>query len=307
VSDLSSAFALAQQALHDTGLRHGWVAPGEDGPSDVEVRVRWQSQRPLVEFLAAQPEGRFWLCEDAGELVGYALVCRFGSMDELSDLLVSPSHQGRGVEHALLERCWPGPPSPDLGRVAVAAGASAELSVCAEFGAMPVTGHWQLRQGGDQYLERRSQETLDGTEAAVHALAVDKALREWHRLEPPAIGHERPGLHEFFARARTCLATVDQESGASTAVCWVSPEGEIGPAVGESAEHLVPLVLAALDRVAKAQEPESLGVFCTTDSWWLLRRLLGLGFEVGWPSWVMSSRPLPGLDRYLPSRPPRLL
>ena len=64
---------------------------------------------------------------------------------------------------------------------------------------------------------------------------------------------------------------------------------------------------AALDRVAKQQEPESVGVFCTTDSWWLLDRLRRLGFRVHWPGWVMSSVPLPGLDRYLATRPARLL
>jgi hypothetical protein len=49
------------------------------------------------------------------------------------------------------------------------------------------------------------------------------------------------------------------------------------------------------------------GVFCTTDSWWLLDRLRRLGFRVHWPGWVMSSVPLPGLDRYLATRPARLL
>jgi hypothetical protein len=48
-------------------------------------------------------------------------------------------------------------------------------------------------------------------------------------------------------------------------------------------------------------------VFCTTDSWWLLRRLRELGFRVFWPSWIMCSVPLPGLDRYLPTKPAYLL
>jgi hypothetical protein len=48
-------------------------------------------------------------------------------------------------------------------------------------------------------------------------------------------------------------------------------------------------------------------VFTTTLSWWLLRRLRTLGFSVYWPSWVMCSVPLPGLDRYMPTRPPHLL
>ena len=67
------------------------------------------------------------------------------------------------------------------------------------------------------------------------------------------------------------------------------------------------MVLAALDRVAKSQEPETLGVFCTTDSLVAARpaapaRLPGPLAELG-----DESVPLPGLDRYLPTRPARLL
>ena len=305
-ADLARGFALAQDAVYDTALRHGWTANGASPPDEAEVRDRWAHQRSLVEFLAAQ-DGGFWVCQDGDEIVGCAQVARFGEMDELADLTVAPSHHGRGVGRGLLERCWPGPPTPSLGRVVVAAGAPADLSLYTQFGAMPVSGNWHLSQRGEEYLERRSKETLDGSEPAVHALALRKAIAEWKRLEPPAIAHERPLLHEFFGRSRTCLATVDAESGRSRAVCWVSPEGEIGPGVGERPEDLVPVVLAALDRVAKAREPEWLGVYCTTGSWWLMRRLRRLGFRVLWPGWVMCSTPLPGLDRYLPSRPPRLL
>ena len=75
----------------------------------------------------------------------------------------------------------------------------------------------------------------------------------------------------------------------------------------EECGNVVPVVLAALDRVATSREPETLGVYVTTLSWWLIRRLRGLGFHVFWPSWVMCSVPLPGLDRYVPTRPPHVL
>jgi hypothetical protein len=87
----------------------------------------------------------------------------------------------------------------------------------------------------------------------------------------------------------------------------VSNLGEIGPAVGENPQDLIPVVLAALDRVAKMQEPETFGVYCTTASWWLINRLRGFGFKIYWPAWILSSVPLPGLDRYLGTRPARLL
>ena len=145
------------------------------------------------------------------------------------------------------------------------------------------------------------------SEPAVHALTPERAVSEWKELEPPAIGHERPLLHEFFGRTRSCLAIMDARAGAALALCWVSSEGEIGPAVARKPADLVPVVLAALDRVAKAQEPESLGIFSSTDSWPLLERVRRLGFRVQWPSWLMCSVSLPGLDRYLPTRPARLL
>ena len=122
-----------------------------------------------------------------------------------------------------------------------------------------------------------------------------------------AIGHERLPLHEFFGRTRNCLATVDSETGHATALCWVSGHGEIGPAVGQSPEDLVPVVLAALDRVAKMQEPETFGVLLHDrrrgGCWTGCARL---GFRVHWPGWIMCSVPLPGLDRYLPTRPAQI-
>jgi GNAT superfamily N-acetyltransferase len=304
-SDLRATFELGEAAGDVSRKERGLLPPDHRRPEG-DIEAQWQRERPLLEFIGAQPDGSFLVCEDGDRMVGYVRIARFGAMDELTELWVAPSHAGRGVGRALLERCWPESPTPDLGRVVLGIGTPADLSLYTEFGVMPVSGHWHLRHRAEQYTERRSLE-LEATEPDVHALTPERAVTEWKRLEPSAIGHERPRLHEFFGRTRTCLATVDGERGEAVVLCWVSSDGEIGPAVGEGAQHLVPVVLAALDRVAKQQEPETFGVFCTTDSWWLLDRLRRLGFRVHWPSWVMCSVPLPGLDRYLPTRPPRLL
>lgn len=304
-SDLRATFELGEAALDVSRKERGLLPPDHQrGRGDLETR--WQQERPLLEFIVAQADGAFVICEEDAQMVGYTRVARFGAMDELTELWVAPSHAGLGVGRALLERCWPESPTPELGRVVLGIGRPADLTLYTEFGVMPVSGHWHMRHRCEEYLERRSQE-IDSTEPAVHALTPERAVADWKRLEPLAIGHERPLLHEFFGRTRTCLATVDAERGQATALCWVSSDGEIGPAVGEQPQDLIPVVLTALDRVAKQQEPESFGVFCTTDSWWLLDRLRRLGFCVHWPSWLMSSVPLPGLDSYLATRPARLL
>ena len=80
--------------------------------------------------------------------------------------------------------------------------------------------------------------------------------------------------------------------------------GEIGPAVGEHPEDLIPVVLAALDRVAKMQEPETFGVYCTTGSWWLINRLRGLRLQDLLAGMDHVVGPATG-PRPLPGDPPR--
>ncbi|MEX2197113.1 MAG: GNAT family N-acetyltransferase [Thermoleophilaceae bacterium] len=302
-SDLEASFDLSQRAMHEAARRQRLTSRDL---GDEEIADHWSRHRTLVEFLTAQQDARFWLCEEGDELVGFARVVRFGDMEELNELMVHSEYQHRGIGRSLLERCWPGDPSPEMGRACVALGTPDNLSLYTEFGVMPIAGHWHLLQPTKQYEEQRSLE-IDSTDPGVSMLKGDRAAAEWKRLEPAALGYDRSALHDFFGRDRVCLASMDLEAGHARALCWVSSRGEIGPAVGTTTEDLVPVVLAALDRVARTQEPENLRVFCTTTSWWLLRRLRGLGFQVFWPAWIMSSVPIPGLDRYTPAMPPQLL
>lgn len=301
--DLRASFDLSRLALH--GMARSLAIDPGPPPGREELEREWRRRRPLLEYVAAQ-EGTFVIAEHEGSPVGFARTCRFQNMEELAEVHVLPSHSGSGIGPALVGRCLPGDPTPDLGRVSVAPGVSRALNMLTDFGLMPAAGHWHMRARTEQFLERRSW-IIDAAEPAVVVLGPDRAVAEWQRLEPPAIGHERGSLHEFFARTRTCLASMDERSGQATALCWAGTDDEIGPAVAASSQELVPVVLQALDRVAKTQEPETLDVYCATHSWWLLRRLRSLGFEVFWPIWVMSSVPLPGLDRYLPTRPAHLL
>jgi predicted N-acetyltransferase YhbS len=301
-ADLAATFALYGRVMHDAAQRQGVLSAG-DQLTPAEIDGAWARERSLVEFIAAQP-GCYVIAESDGKLVGYARTTQIGDVDQVTELMVDPSEQGEGLGRRLLERCWPAAPTGRGARVVIATGAPSDLTLYTNFGVMPVAGHWRLRQRTDAYLERRSQD--DDTGPGVHVLKSDRALSEWMRLEPSALGYERRSLHAFFARDRTCLAYLNG-GGEALALCWVSSEGDIGPAVAAEPGDLLPVVLSALDRVAMTQEPEYLDVFATTLSWWLLRRLRSLGFRVYWPSWILGSVPLPGLDRYMPTHPPHVL
>ena len=62
-SDLESTFALSEHAMHDSGTRQGIIPPGRELTHE-HIAADWTRQRPVVEFIAAQPEGRYLIAEN---------------------------------------------------------------------------------------------------------------------------------------------------------------------------------------------------------------------------------------------------
>ena len=222
-------------------------------------------------------------------MVGYARVARFGA-DGRADRAV-----GRAVAHrarAWAGRCssaaGPSRPTPDLGRVVLGIGTPADLTlytaVRRDAGERPLAPAPPQPRSTSSAARRRSTPT----EPAVHVLTPERAVDEWKRLEPPAIGHERPLLHEFFGRTRTCLATMDagarrgdgallgqlrrrhrpgrRRGGRRTSSRWCSPRSTAWRSRRSR-------------RASACSAPPTPGGCCD--------RLRRLGFRVHWPSWVM--------------------
>jgi len=304
ISDLAASIALYERAITDTAILQGVQVDGPI-PSDEEIRVGLEGERKqLIEFLATRPGARWWVCENEVGLVGYARVVQFGDVEELTELMVERDYRGRGLGRELLSRCWPGDEASSAQRVVVAVGAPADLTLYSAFGMHPVTGHWHLRASKRPFIAACAQEG-QRDDPRIVALASDEARRAWRRLEPAALGLDRPAVHEFFASTRTCLALLDRDEIAS--VCWADQDGNVGPAVGTSPQATADVVVEALRRAAQSLATDWIGVFCTTANRVLYQRLRTLGFWVHWPSWVMSSASLPVLDRYVPTRPPYIL
>ena len=184
----------------------------------------------------------------------------------------------------------------------MAVGTPADLTLLTEFGVMPVSGHWHMRHRVDRYLEHRAQE-VDATEPDVHMLTPDRAVEEWKRLEPAAIGHERAALHDFFGRTRKLPRNRRPRVRPGHGAVLGERARRDGPGRGEEPGGPRPRGPRGAGPGGEDGSLENLRRALPTASWWLMDRLRRLGFRVHWPAWIMSSIPLPGLDRYLPTRP----
>ena len=235
-------------------------------------------------------------------MVGYTRVARFGQMDELTELWVAPSHSGLGVGRALLERCWP--------RVADAragAGRARHRPARRPDPLHPVRRDARQRPLAHAPPQRgvpRAPLAGDRRRAAAGARAHARARRG--RVEAPRAARDRPRApaaarvlrpHAHLpGHDRRRARRGDGRSAGSAPTATSAPRSARRRRT--SCRSCSPRSTGWRSRM----EPESFGVFCTTDSWWLLDRLRRLGFRVHWPGWVMSSVPLPGLDRYLADR-----
>ena len=215
------------------------------------------------------------------------------------------SGSARGIGNGLLERCWPEPPTRERGRVVVTLGTSPDLTLYTRFGVMPVAGHWHLRlarpvpgaalAGGHRRHRARRARAHGGPGGG----GVEAPRAAGHRAQaagcstsssaaPAAVSHVMRG-----EEARPCAGSARSARSARpwaprprTCCPWCWP-----PSTGWPSRR-------SRNRSAFTARPTPGG--CSTGSG-------GSGFKVRWPSWVMSSVPLPGLDRYLPTRPARLL
>ena len=119
-SDLRAAFELGEAAWDAARRERNLLPEGQDRDSS-DIEAQWQREKGLLEFIVAQPDGCFLVCDDGDEMVGFARVARFGAMDELAELWVTPElrrpRRGPRAARALLARvAQPRPRARGAGR-----------------------------------------------------------------------------------------------------------------------------------------------------------------------------------------------
>lgn len=103
--DSRAMFSVFRAAVLDLQRRIG-MEVAANAFDTAEVEAAWQRYRPLFEHLAEHNE-RFWVAEDAGQIVGYARSILRGTVRELTEFFVHPGNQSAGVGRELLARAFP--------------------------------------------------------------------------------------------------------------------------------------------------------------------------------------------------------
>ena len=226
-------------------------------------------------------------------------------MDELTELWVGARRTPAGASAAaLLERCWPESPTPELGRRGrgrrAPRGPDALHRVRRDAGQRPLAHAPPART---QYLERRAQE-IDATEprrARAHPGprrgGVEAARAGRDRARAPAAArvlrpHAHLPRHASTTTRQRHRALLGQRRRRHRPGGGEEARGPRAGGAGRARPRGEDAGARELRRLLHHRRP---GGCCD--------RLRRLGFRVHWPGWVMCSVPLPGLDRYLADAP----
>ena len=88
-------FELGEVAWDESRRARGLI---DEVATPAQLAEAGRRERPLIEFMAAQPGGCFLVCEEATSSSATCVVARFATMDELAELWVAPEHRGPGRE-----------------------------------------------------------------------------------------------------------------------------------------------------------------------------------------------------------------
>ena len=68
-SDMRATFELAESTWDASRVERNQLTAGQERPAG-ELEAQWRRERPLLEFIDAQRDGVYLICEDGDKIVG---------------------------------------------------------------------------------------------------------------------------------------------------------------------------------------------------------------------------------------------
>jgi len=285
--DVASASKVFADAFNHLSERHGF---GGHPLSPVPPN-------PFFAFtLQDQPEG-FWVAEDRGMVVGFAISRVYGPFWFLAYLFISPGCQSRGVGRALLERALRnegGSTITNRGLITLAYN-PVSISLYMKYGMYPRDSlYWMTGPSEEVRARRPAPATGD-----LVKLGADQAgLSRLARIDEDVIGFARDRLHAYLLHAPGSSCYLFPGHGIADGYAYVWPNGRVGPLAATNTSQFEGIMATALSLSAASGAEQTFCVVPGANSQ-AVSLALECGLRLSFPCLLMSSQPFGHWERYL--------
>lgn len=291
--DLERADALVVACINDLTSRHGFGPVAESRPPQFQLFS-----------LEDDPDG-LWVAEEADRILGFAWSWACDDLWFLSQLFVSPDHQGRGIGGEMLKRMF-----DHAGK----RGATNRVLITFSFNV--VSQGLYIRNGiiprFPIYNFSVSRERLaSGAQSGqfrqmplFHHVALENTashLRSLAGIDAQVLGVSRDKHHKFLLSDSARRGFLFNSDGNDIGYAYISG-GHVGPLAVSDPGFLGGVFDAALNLAAESGSAQ-VSAFIPGTSDVALKLAAERGMQITLPMLLMSTREFGNWDRYLPRNP----
>ena len=283
--DLERADGLVVQSINDLTERHGFGQMVKSRPPHFQ---RFS--------LADDPDG-LWIAEDGGEILGFAFSWACGELWFLSQLFVSPDHQGCGIGNELMKRTLDHAQKTGATHKALITFAFNRVSqaLYIRHGLLPRVPLYDFVIERELLKKRLPRAQLRSAPLADQA----SHLQCLAAIDARTLGLSREKHHRFLIHDGATKGVLFYEDQECVGYVYFSPGGHIGPLAVAKLDALGPAFATALNLAAAGNSPQ-ISAFLPGPSEAALRMAVECGMRIAFPMMLMSSRDFGDWSLYLP-------
>jgi len=231
-NDHPITYDIATKAMQDLLNRHNFPYP--------RAAVIQPTDLALREYAYEFHRDSYWIAEDAGTPIGFALAVSTEARWYLIALHVLPKYQGAGIGQRLLQHT-----------LSVSDKSSQILCVETE-SIQPVSIAMYIRAGMFPWIPMYEwdgpiPDSLANTSEEFSFTSPDSP-ESMHMIDQNVLGFQRSSEHQFWMNTRGLNIEVITHKGSVAGYVYFSKDGKIGPGA-TTVEHLMePLILRAVEK-----------------------------------------------------------
>jgi GNAT superfamily N-acetyltransferase len=290
-NDHAITYDIATKAMQDLLDRHNFPYPRHAviQPTDLALR----------EYAYEFHRDSYWIAEDAGSAIGFALAVCTEARWYLISLHVLPKYQGAGIGQRLLEHT-----------LSVSDKSSQVLCVETE-SIQPVSIAMYIRAGMFPWIpmyewDGKIPDSFANTPEKF-SFTTPNSTEDMNKIDQKVLGFQRTSEHQFWMNKRGLAIKVISYNGSVLGYVYFSKDGKIGPAASTIESVMEPLILHAVEK-SRELGASQVHLKIPGQSPAIQSVATSMGLRVRAPAATMlASRPIWRLGQYLVSGSDSLL